>query len=542
MTQSAPTVVVLVGLLVMCGVVLSKAQHLWFWRDDWAFLRPRVIDPWQALVLNYNGHWSALPWLWFRTTRSLVGLRHYAPYAVAPVLLQLLTFLLLYALLRRTEIGRWTGAAAVLVTAALAIGVGAENTLWLATIGFLGACAFGLLGVLLADLGGPWRWLAPVALLLGVMCSNVGLILLALAGGWGLRRLGLLRTAALVGPPAVLYVAWFLTYARIRPPVGTNGPWTNSPPIDWGHGSVRMAAGIADVWTAATGVHGAGPLVLVVLVLGVYAARRRPALGALGLGGLVALVLGFALFGFGKASAHTLPTQPRYEYVGVLVCGPAVACLAHVVARRVRDLRWAYGLVAAAAVLLAGATGVARVDVAADVLRPQTTDLHNRVVATAWLHQHGEQTLSDPVWSDPSINHGVTVPMLTDPTMLPLLPSGPPPDRALLVTRAQVQVGVGPTAFDLPDATCTPHGPSGGKEIAVRAGAGGAQVRLRLDPVDSASGPSVVRTRLVSATDGTPFHAWTVDAGEQTAYVATSAPDVTLLVRLPAGATADCGR
>ncbi|MCL2543093.1 MAG: hypothetical protein FWE71_11640 [Nocardioidaceae bacterium] len=531
-----PTAILLLGLFVQGAVMLSGARRVWFWRDDWAFLRPRDrLGLWRTIVLNYNGHWSAVPWVWFRTMRHFFGIRHYLPYAVMPVLLQLLAFFLLYLLLRRTDIGRWAAMVSVLVTSFLAVGVGAENTLWLATIGFLGSCAFGLLGVLLADLGGRWRWVAPIALLLAVMCSNVGLIMIALAASWGLIRLGLRTAVAIVVGPTVIYVAWFLRYARIRPPAGSGRSWNSSPPVDWGHGTVRMATGIADVWSAAMRIPGVGPVVLVVLVIAVLLVRRDRALVALGAGGLLALVFGFALFGFGKASPHTLPTQPRYEYVGVLVCGAAVGCLAQVVATHGRRLPWACIPLGGIIVVLAGVVGLTQTVSAANALQPQTTELRNRVIATSWLSAQGQTFLTDAVWPDPKINHGVTVSMLNDPGMRSFVPNQRPPDRALLMTQAQVQVGVGASAFKVPQTVCSRagHGP-----VTIRTGAQGGQFRVRFS---AASGIKSLRTRLISGARRSAYTKWRVDA-RGTVYVGTSAPSVTLQVLLPRSGSVRCDR
>lgn len=550
-----PVVVLVAGLAALAGVLLTSAWHLWFWRDDWAFLRPvQGIGVWRTIVLNYNGHWSALPWLWFRAMRSLVGLRHYPPYAVAPVVLQIATLLLLYLLLRRAGLGRWSATIATLLTGALAVGVGAGNTLWLSTIGFLGACFFGLLGVLLADRSDRWRFAAPVALLCAVMCSNVGLILLVFAAAWALVRLGPLRAAAYVVGPLAIYVAWFLNYARIRPPVGSHRPWTGAPTINWAHGTHRMLAGLADLWSAATGIPGSGVALLVLLVLAVAAVWRQRPVAALGLGGLVALVFGFALFAFGKDSASTLPVQPRYQYVGVLVCGTAVGCLVHAVATYAGNRRWSHiagGVAGAALVAAAGSVGIHHLTTAANTLRSSTSQLRDRVIATAWLDRLGERFLTPSVWPDLGINHGVNVPALKQ--LEPLLPVRRPSPQALLLTRGRTQVGVRTRRFDVPMTACAGHWTVAGEPLRIAAGVDGAQTRVRLGP-----GGGAVRTRLVTGDGTSPWLPWQLDTGSTSStspvasfgsaatdagrpvYVATSAPDSTLEVMLPPGSTAYC--
>lgn len=543
-TGWAPLAVLVLGLVVNGGILLNEARRLWFWRDDWVFLLPGArFSVWGVLVRNYNGHWSTWPWLWFRLLVHVFGLRHYLPYAVAPVLLHVAACVLLYVLARRSHIGAWPAALATLVIAFLSCGAGAQDPLWAFQVGFLGSCVLGLVGLLLADLGGRWRWFAPLALLLAVMCSNVGLIMMVLFAGWALVRLGLRRAVAMVAGPAVIYVAWYLGYGH-----------TATEPLHPGHGAVRTLSGLRSLWSQATGITGVGVVILVVLVVGVLLVRRDRGVVAFGAGGLLALVFAYVLFGFGKSADPGMPTESRYAYVGILVCAPALACLFHAVAVRGRALSWGGGLAGALVLVLAGVAGVSQTISTASALRAQTTELRGRVVATRWLIGHDATFLDTQIWPGAGVNRPVTVNAISRGEADGLFRPARPSAHWLFETRAQLQVGVQSTPFSLPAAErvshpgftpsrssaassgCTEFVAGRPRHLDVFLGANGGQVQLRFP---GASEGSTIWTQLVDGGRTSEKRAWLLTSAAPV-YVGGSTHGGQVRVYLPRGTVSVC--
>lgn len=192
-------------------VWLYLDRHLWFYGDEWDFLVRRGVFHAQLSVwAPHNEHWSTLPILLWRGIFALVHLSHYWPYLVALLALHVGIVHLLWRRCLREGIGAWASTAMALLLGLL--GTAAEDLTWAFQVGFFGSVAFGLLALELAEphrrsrLASAGSALAAVA---SLMCSNVGVAMLASLGLFALARRGWRRAIVLVSLPSLAFVAWY---------------------------------------------------------------------------------------------------------------------------------------------------------------------------------------------------------------------------------------------------------------------------------------------------------------------------------------------
>jgi hypothetical protein len=335
-------------------ILLTAGRRRWFFGDDWFFLV--TMNTRTLFKTNTYGHWVTLPTLAYQLLWGLFGLRHFTAYLIVIIGLHLITAGLVRAVMRRCGVGPWisTLAAGVLVF----FGAGADNILLPAQITFVGSLVFGFSHLLLADHDGSVDRRDVFGLvcgLAGLMCSNVSIALVAAVGiavfvrrGW---RLALLHTV----PLALIYVAWWLRYARSA------------------HGLLRKRASISRnlrfVWKGVRTTFVSlghfeivGILLAAVLVIGIVVAwrqatpdeRRRSAPAS-------ALILGAAIFiasaGLLRASPAITPAVDagyvsRYVYVSAAMFLPALALATTALIRR-----WRWCAPVAVVVLLIGVPG-----------------------------------------------------------------------------------------------------------------------------------------------------------------------------------------
>ncbi len=190
---------------------LIVGRSSWFYIDEWDFIAGRKAGDLGDLFRPHNGHWTTLPVLTFRLLYWTFGLRTYLPYRVVIVVLYLAAGALLLVLMRRTGVDPWIATAAASLFALF--GTGWENILLPFQIAFMGSFAFGLAFILLADHDGPFDrrdWLGLLAGLLALMCSGVGLVMVAAAGAVVSMRRGWRLALRHVAPPAAAYAIWLL--------------------------------------------------------------------------------------------------------------------------------------------------------------------------------------------------------------------------------------------------------------------------------------------------------------------------------------------
>jgi hypothetical protein len=208
------------GIFVACELValpliLFLGRNQWFFLDEWDFLAGRNGGSLGDLLRPYNDHWMTLPILAYRAMWRMFGLRSYAPYQGLTIVLHLCVAALLRAIMRRVGVRPWT--ATLVAMLFVFLGSGDQNILLAFSIGMVGAVAFVLVQLLLADHDGPLtrRDFAGVAAgLAALMCSGVAVpLVLAVALATFVRRgarIALVHTL----PLAVVFSAWWFGIDR----------------------------------------------------------------------------------------------------------------------------------------------------------------------------------------------------------------------------------------------------------------------------------------------------------------------------------------
>ncbi|MEX2322699.1 MAG: hypothetical protein WEA29_02860 [Acidimicrobiia bacterium] len=203
------TIAAIVGSLV----TLYLGRNLWFFGDEFAFILDRSATSLADLMRPHNEHWSIVPILVYRSIFSVVSLSSYLPYLGALAVINASIGTLAGVILRKA--GAPLGVAALVALGVTVLGAGAENLVWAFQIGFTLSLATALAVVLVLGFGDRSRredWLAASLLVLGVASSGIGfaglagaVVALVLQRDW--RRL-----ARVVGPAAVIGVAWLSIY------------------------------------------------------------------------------------------------------------------------------------------------------------------------------------------------------------------------------------------------------------------------------------------------------------------------------------------
>ncbi len=347
--RSLPTWVFGAAVAVAFPVILHQGRLQWFFLDDFDFLAVRRLGSWSDLMQPHNGHWSTLPIIEYRTLYNVVGLNHYWPYQVVAVLGHLTVAVLLYLVMRRARVHPWIATAAGVLF--LFFGAGASDIESAFQIGFTGAMAFGLAFLVLVDHPQPDRRRDVVGVVCGLaalLCSGVGVAVVAATGVAVLLRRGWKVALTLVGPLAAVYVVWYLTY-------GTQARQPGRPTLT----EIRVF-----VWGALSNPFGQlgqvpllGWVLAAVLVAGAIVAARtlprdelRDRFSAT-IGLLAGLVVFILVTTVSRAALAHLGADggaraSRYVYVDAAFVLPTIAAAATVLARR-RPL-----LVALACVLL----------------------------------------------------------------------------------------------------------------------------------------------------------------------------------------------
>jgi hypothetical protein len=547
---AAPAVVVGAAALVWAALMTHIVRGLWFFGDDFEFLLHRSItfggD--RGLLVPHNEHWSTIPILLFRLNFAIFGLHHYLPYGLLPVLGHVAASALIYFVLRRSDIGPWVAALVAMVVIFLAGGAGGENTLWDFQVGFLGSCVLGLvaLSLFVSRLWGRIGWIAGVvALVLGLMCSGMGIVMAAWSGVYLFVRDGV-RTAVLTMlAPGLVYLVWYAAYGH-----GHHG----APPGDSVEVPDLAMRGLSHIWAAATDMPQAGPLVLALMVLAIVVPRHTEHLFALAASGLVTAVAAYFLFGFTRAGMGAGATlASRYVYFGIVLTAPALAAGAQVLANRLvirppRVLIVAW-LVVAAVIVSVGATSVIGLS---RTSQDKDAGIAPRIVAAEQLVSSGQRLLRN--LPSPQLNPDITVDALKRPSVRAALPDVVPDRRARLDVALNLQVDVGGQGHGLAPATglrfrhfatpsagnrsrtdapgCEVRSALGGAVIEVAPSAGGSEL------VVTVSGKTL-DTGLVQGSVRSAVTRWAARPG-QPLVVSTTAQDATLEVFVPPGRVTVC--
>lgn len=542
----APAAVLVAGLAAAGLLLVESARQLWFFGDDWDFLLYRGTLPGPDLgwFAPHNEHWSTIPILIYRFMFAAFGMRHYLPYALAVIVAHLGVCALMFLLLVAFGASRWVAVAVSLFLAFL--GAGAENTLWDFQIGFVGAVFFGLLALWLYDRheqsGWPTR-LVWLALILALMCSGVGLPMLAVLCVYAGARRGLAGAARVGSVPLAVYAVWYLQWGRLAahqgPAVSSRWDYLQVPTFVW--------TGLTTAWQLSSGIPGSGALILAVLIGAALVVRGRSArlshFAWAGLAGALAMFVLAGLFriqlGVGQAQAS------RYTYVASVLMAPALALALQLVADRLPDPRWVPTCLVVGIGALVIVNGVLQTHQYLEGRKTMVLSQRDQVLGLAFIMRSGDRVLSTV--SDPDKIPGVSTTILRSPPFQSALPGQPVGAQAQLDAAAQLLVGVGsarlpissaPTAtlqsgftstavtargcHDYPATASTPV-------IELPPSTGGSQIRI------TGATTSVTTVLRRGALASSPL-SWAVRPGSPI-FVGTSAPHSNLEITLDHGGT-----
>jgi len=350
-------------------VVLWEMSRLWFYLDEWDFLANRGVHLGDhGLFYPHNEHWSTIPILIWRGLFNVVGVRYYWLYAVPLIIALLCVAHMVWRLMLRHGVDPWV--ATILVGSLLVLGAGWQDLLFAFQIGFVGSLAFGMLAIEATERDRGW-WSALWGIC-AVMCSGIGVPMVAACGGVALVRRRPKVAVVSVVPPAVVFLAWWLTIGH----VGTSDLHFT-------------AGGLASyVWTGLTTTLArlfdlprfVGAVLAVVLAAAALWWRNVPAVLA-----AMAVVL-FAFVGAGRVSAFGAgeAAASRYSYLALALMLPLAGRLITTLVRSpvLRPVVYA-GLVILIVVNIVVLNNAARAE-ARRIVAP-----HRAIDAAAYLVRHG---------------------------------------------------------------------------------------------------------------------------------------------------------
>jgi len=505
LVRLVPPVAWVLEVLVLLGsgaVLVTLNRPLWFFMDDWSFLRfpPQPTGLVDEYLHPHNDHWSTAPILLYQGLRTVFGMREHWPYAGLLVTAHLIAVAAMFLLLAQLRVA-WPLAVAFTVPLGV-LGAGSENLVWDFQIGFVGSVALGTIALFLVARGeGSWRRLALVAAVVtvsltfsGVSLAYVVAVVLGVLGRFGLRRA--LATAAV---PVAVYVTWYLGYGdRFTHPVSITAPGEVS----------RLARYVGAMGVSATerfldpaGVHvtalavALGAAVLLTAVVHIRSPRAVALAGLLG-----AAAFGVSV-GLNRDNGPHALIAPRYVYVVIFLATPALAVLVAALCERAGPL---------STPLVVGAAAGIAVAVGGHNLRLLVSDAHARVALTrpatdtflgaSTLLAHGEPFLPGAV-PEPHYTFGVSAIGLQRLLRAGLMPTPTASEADQLAARLTLQVGLvdHPVGAVAPEVLCV--GRPGGEDIPVRLTVGSWRLvgppnaRLQLSAV-TASGLASTRSVL----------------------------------------------
>ncbi len=313
-------------------VLLHIGRRMWFYEDDWSFLRRRMN--WSGLFQPFFQHWITAPLLLYHLFYRAFG-ANYLPFEIAIVAAHLALAVLLRVVMRRAGVSPWL--ATVAAGAFVLFGPGHEGVMVSVQITLVGSALFGIGQLLCADHDGPFMRRDAVGLVLGalgVMSSGIGTIMILIVGigvlirrGW---RMALVHTVPLVA----LDVLWYTIEGQ-----WTSGRHSHSvlgDAVRWnisGERAVFAALGGYAVVGVALGVMLVVGLVLAWRPLASSEFRRRAAAPAALLAGGPVL---FTLTSIQRGYLPNYETTSRFINLAAAFVLPALAVAADAVARRWR--------------------------------------------------------------------------------------------------------------------------------------------------------------------------------------------------------------
>jgi hypothetical protein len=372
----------------------------WINRDQWF-----AGDEWQVITHNGLGsnptrlglfaphfeHWSTLGVLVYKGLYGVFAVRSYWPYVAVLILVILAVAHMTWRLLLRIGVVPAYATAVAALTMIAAVAWENRSTAWQITI--IAPVALGFGALLLMPERGPWqrRDLGVVALLLvGLMCSGVGVTMTAVVALAALLRRGWKVTIELVAAPAVVYGLWYVLE-------GTTGQRNDTslatalrdlPEFVW--------RGLTAAFSDLTRVPDSGAVVLVLVAAWlVWRARPRVEPWPLVVATSVGAVVSIALTGLRRAGAGP---ESRYSDIVVLLALPALALMTQEAGRWLarRFGRPAFAVLSVIVVAFLVVQVVALNDEVYD--EPFVGEMRPRVLATAQILRDHEPLASTNIF------------------------------------------------------------------------------------------------------------------------------------------------
>ena len=325
--------------------LIQYGRYAWFAFDEWYILAGRDGGNLADYFRPHDGHWITLPVVAFKALWAIVGLHSYRPYQMMAILTHLLVAVLLRVIMRRLGVNGWI--ATIAAVAFALFGAGQANVVWAFQISLEGSMALGLVHLLLSGHDGPLDrrdWLGLVAGLGALMCSGLGVIMVAIVGVAVLLRRGWRAAAFHTVPLAAIFGLWYVIEKPKafnpygRPPLHTVASWiirfVSDLFVDIGHFPVLAIV---------LGVVLVVGLVLAFLPFSFARFRRQGAVP-------IALLVGALVFA-GTASTErwflglSAASAARYVWVGAALVLPVLAVAADAIGRRWRPMYLVMGLV-----------------------------------------------------------------------------------------------------------------------------------------------------------------------------------------------------
>jgi hypothetical protein len=311
-------------------LILYMTRREWFWFDEWEFLTRGFNGHPLLLFVPHAEHWSTIPILIYRGLFNVFGVRSYQPYIAVLLLAHIAVAHLLWRLMLRSAVEPWV--ATTLSALFLVLGAAYENIVWAFQIGFDGSFAFGLAAVLVVERNriGTWRGtaLSWVLLVAALMCSGVGVSMVAVAALTALFGRGLRAAVTVMSVPTAAFLVWFIVYGRqaIGGQVASLETVLQLPEF------VRL--GIASALDGLAGFAGVGALGAIVIAAWLIWRRHETATHPLAFAGAIGAVIYYLVAGAGRSALNVgEAAAPRHVYAVALLL-PAIAWMLNTVARR----------------------------------------------------------------------------------------------------------------------------------------------------------------------------------------------------------------
>lgn len=314
LAPSAVSALAILGSFV--GYFIANGR-LWFFGDDWSFIMSRSLrhNTVHNLFAPHNEHWSTVPIVIYRTIYAVFGLHHYRIFVLPVLFAHVGICVLIWVLMRRAGASPWATTGGVVLAAVC--GGGAENLEWDFQIGFVGSVFFGLLAILLIDterlsrMRIAWIW---VVLVLGLMCSGIGVPMVVAAAVFAALRQTWRSGLITLSVPAVVFVLWYLAYGHTGTAADkvTVSERLKTPSYVW--------QGLTNTWQVNTAIPSAGALILAAICLPVLVAGARDRLGRLAIALLAGEAALFILTGWTRVRFGTSQaTASRYVYISTML-------------------------------------------------------------------------------------------------------------------------------------------------------------------------------------------------------------------------------